>query len=168
MVFWTELIKRFLFKESLLTLYNSLLKPHFIYCLTSWGSTTKSRLNVLFLLQKKIVRILTGSDYHAHSESLFIELKIMNVFQLHRYFTGILVYKSISNIYFKYWNNLFHKSNNLRFPNDLKIKYFKKKITQSSVQYSGPKIWNTFSAKTKMSTKLSTMKRTLKREILSH
>ena len=87
----------------------------------------------------------------------------MNVFQLHRYFTGILVYKSISNIYFK-----FHKSNNLRFPNDLKIKYFKKKITQSSVQYSGPKIWNTFSAKTKMSTKLSTMKRTLKREILSH
>ena len=76
----------------------------------------------------------------------------MNVFQLHRYFTGILVYKSISNIYFKYWNNLFHKSNNLRFPNDLKIKYFKKKITQSSVQYSGPKIWNTFSAKTKMST----------------
>ena len=56
----------------------------------------------------------------------------------------------------------------IRFPNDLKIKYFKKKITQSSVQYSGPKIWNTFSAKTKMSTKLSTMKRTLKREILSH
>ena len=52
--------KRFLFKESLLTLYNSLLKPHFTYSLTSWGSTTKSRLNVLFLLQKKIVRILTG------------------------------------------------------------------------------------------------------------
>ena len=98
-----------------------LLKPHFTYCLTSWGSTTKSRLNVLFLLQKKIVRILTGSDYHAHSESLFIELKIMNVFQLHRYFTGILVYKSIYNMYFKYWNNLFHQSNNLRFPNDLKI-----------------------------------------------
>ena len=92
----------------------------------------------------------------------------MNVFQLHRYFTGILVYKSISIMYFKYWNNLFHQSNNLRFPNDLKIKYFKKKITQSSVQYSGPKIWNTYSAKTKMSTKLSTMKRTLKREILSH
>ena len=108
---------------------------------------------MLFLLQKKIVKILTGSDYRAHSESLFIELKIMNVFQLHRYFTGILVYKSISNMYFKYWNNLFHQSNNLRFPNDLKIKYFKKKITQSSVQYSGPKIWNTFSAKTKMSTK---------------
>ena len=36
--------KRFLFYESLLTLYNSLLKPHFTYCLTSWGSTTKSRL----------------------------------------------------------------------------------------------------------------------------
>ena len=79
---------------------------------------------MLFLLQKKIVRILTGSDYRAHSESLFIELKIMNLFQLHRYFTGILVYKSISNMYFKYWNNLFHQSNNLRFPNDQKIKYF--------------------------------------------
>ena len=116
----------------------------------------------------RIVRILTGSDYSAHSESLFIELKIMNVFQQHRYFTGILVFNCISNMYLKYWNNLFHQSNNLRFRNDLKIKYFKKKITQSSVQYSGPKIWNTFSAKTKMSTKLSTMKRTLKRDILSH
>ena len=63
-------------------------------------------------------------------------------------------------MYFKYWNNLFHQSNNLRFPNDLKIKYFKKKITQS-VQYFGPKIWNAFSAKTKMSTKLYTMKRTM-------
>ena len=71
-------------------------------------------------------------------------------------------------MYFKYWNNLFHQSNNLRFPNDLRIKYFKKKITQSSVQYSGPKIWKNNSAKTKMSTKLSTMKRILKGEILSH
>ena len=62
--------KRFLFNVSLLTLCTYLLKPHFTYCLTSWGSTTKSRLNVLFLLQKKIVRILTGSDYCAHSESL--------------------------------------------------------------------------------------------------
>ena len=44
--------------------------------------------------QKTIVRILTGSDYRAHFESLFyIELKIMNVFQLHRYFTGIFVFK---------------------------------------------------------------------------
>ena len=72
----------------------------------------------------------------------------MNVFQLHRYFTGIMGFKCISNMYFKYWNNICHQSNNLRFPNDLKI--------------------NTFSAKTKMSTKLSTMKLTLKREILSH
>ena len=52
-------------------------------------------LMFLFLLQKKIVRILTGSDHRAHSESLFIELKIMNVFQLLRYFTGILVFKCI-------------------------------------------------------------------------
>ena len=52
-------------------------------------------------------------------------------------------------MYFKHWNNLFLHSNNLRFPNDLKIKYFKKKITQSSVQYSGPQNMEQFLFKNK-------------------
>ena len=120
--FW---IGHFLMTENqfLMNDWKSLLNPWWL-C-----RTTISRHNVLFLLQKKIVSILTGSDYRAHSESLFIELKIINVFQLHQYFTGIFVLKCISNMYFKYWNNLFHQSNNL--------KYFKNKIAQSSVQYSG-------------------------------
>ncbi len=159
--------KQFLFSESLLTLYNSLLKPHFTYCLISWGNTTKSNLNVLYLLQKKIVRILTGSDYRAHSEPLFVKLKIMNIFQLHHYFTSVFVFKCLSNMYFEYWDNFFHYSNSPRFPNDLQTKYFKKKLSQSSIRFSGPQIWNNFSTKVKMSTTLPILKRNLRHEILS-
>ena len=45
----------------------------------------------------KIVRILIRLGCRTHSESLFIKLKIMNIFQLHRYFTRIFVFKCISS-----------------------------------------------------------------------
>ena len=45
-----NIAKLFLFNESVITIYNSLLKPHFMYCLKSRSNTTVSNLNVFFEL----------------------------------------------------------------------------------------------------------------------
>ena len=57
----------------LLTLYNSLILPHFRYCLLLWGSSTKEN-HPLHLLQKKAVRIIDDSHYihvaHMHRANM--------------------------------------------------------------------------------------------------
>ena len=53
----------------LLTLYNTLILPHFHYCLLLWGSSIKEN-HPLHLLQKKAVRIINNSHYIAHTEPI--------------------------------------------------------------------------------------------------
>ena len=53
----------------LLTLYNTLVLPHFNYCILSWGYVVKENHH-LYLLQKKAVRIITQISYIAHCEPL--------------------------------------------------------------------------------------------------
>ena len=83
---------------SVMTFYNSLIKPHFTYCISCWGNTSKTNLNKLYILQKKISRILTKSDYLAHSQPLFEKIGMMTIYELLNYFVGIFVYKSIHTL----------------------------------------------------------------------
>ena len=53
----------------LLTLYNTLVLPYFNYGILTWGSIIKEDHH-LHKLQKKAVRIITQSDYIAHTEPL--------------------------------------------------------------------------------------------------
>ena len=60
-----------------------------------WGNTYKTNLTRLHLMQKKIIRVLTGvltrSEFYAHTEPLFNKLHMMNIFEMHAYFVGIFV-----------------------------------------------------------------------------
>ena len=69
----------------LLTLYNTLILPHFHYCLLLWGSSIKEN-HPLHLLQKKALRIIDHSHYIAHTElicKVHRLLKLRTCFQLH-------------------------------------------------------------------------------------
>ena len=49
--------------SSLLTLYYSLGHPYLVYCVSAWGSTYSSNLKRISLLQKKVVRNISGSAF---------------------------------------------------------------------------------------------------------
>ena len=59
--------RRYLNKVSLNNLYYTYIYPYFTYCIEVWGSAAKCHVNSLFLLQKKIIRIMTFSPYLAHT-----------------------------------------------------------------------------------------------------
>ena len=61
----------------LLTFYNTLVLPHFNYCILPWGSVVKKNHH-LYLLQKKAVRIITQSNYIAHSEPFVNNTILLN------------------------------------------------------------------------------------------
>ena len=87
----------------LLTLYNTLILPHYNYCILSWGSTLREN-HRLHLLQKKAVRIITNSNYIAHTEPLLKELRLLKVTCMFSLAIWKLYYKLMNNqlpIYFE-------------------------------------------------------------------
>ena len=90
-------IRDFLTKKSLFTLYNALILPHIIYCNIVWGNCSTTKINSLLLLQKRALRIVTNSNYLAHSEPLFYNLKTLQINDIHTWQTGIFMYKYTFN-----------------------------------------------------------------------
>ena len=85
--------------------------PHSNYGILTWGSTIKEHHH-LHKLQKKAVRIITQSDYIAHTEPLCKQhrlIKLPNMFSLAVRITDYLIplnnvwkcyYKPSANIFF--------------------------------------------------------------------
>ena len=70
----------YLSNKTKISLYYTLIYPYLIYCNTVWSSTYKTNLNRIFLIQKRIVRILTNSEFRAHTAPLFRELKLLDIY----------------------------------------------------------------------------------------
>ena len=84
--------------NTLKVIYYSLIYPHLIYCVTSWGGTFKSSLEPLSRVQRKAVRIMTFNPFDSSSAPLFVSLEILPL---------DLIYKlSISTLFYK----IYHKN----------------------------------------------------------
>ena len=67
---------RYVYPESiLLTIYKSLFVPHINFGSLVWGTN----INRLSVLQKKAIRIITNSEYLAHTEPHFKQLRLLKV-----------------------------------------------------------------------------------------
>ena len=155
--------RQILYGQTLLTLYNALIKPHFMYCITVWGNTCKTYLHKLHLMQKKIIRIISYSQFHAHTAPLLQKFDILNIYQLNQYFVGIFIYRSLHHELAKSLCNMFVRNVNARNSFNLRSKYYKKKISQQSIKIAGPKIWNNFPKECKISNSINSFKSSLKR-----
>ena len=81
--------------EILKNLYLSLIYPYYNYCILAWGAANKSALQPLLLFQKKLVRIISNSDFYAHTNPLFKQLKILRLEDLFMYHTQLFMYKTV-------------------------------------------------------------------------
>ena len=133
--------------EILRLLYFTLAYSIIIYGITIWGSGSSHLLNSILLIQKKFIRIITKSEWLAHTTGLFKELKILKLpdlininvcvfmFKLMNYskndnsFKDIMLENNINN-------NYNTRQDNIRLP-----KYLKSRC-QKSILYFGPKLWN--------------------------
>ncbi len=60
--------KRFLTENALITMYNSLVLPHFTYCSTVWYNGHITQLTIK--LQKRAARVITNSEYDIRSTEI--------------------------------------------------------------------------------------------------
>lgn len=90
-------IKELMPTDVLKILYNAHVLPHLYYCTAIWCSTYPTHLLPLFRLQKRIIRIITNSDFFAHTQSLFKETNSLKLFDVNKLQIGIYMYKKIKS-----------------------------------------------------------------------
>ncbi len=155
--------KRLLCSKSLLTLYDGLIKPYFSYGITVWGNTFKTYTNKLDILHKKVVRIISFSDYKAHTGPLFRKFKIMTLAELCQYFTAIHIYKISHGLLPIVFMRDFTFSKSSRNPYNLRSQCHTKRICGTSMRNSAPKLWNILPNNIKNANSIYIFKRKMKK-----
>ena len=74
-------------------LYHSLILSHLQYCTLLCATSYYSHLHKLRLLQKKVIRIISNTDYRAHSSKLFLTLKLLKLDYIMRFQLGTFMLK---------------------------------------------------------------------------
>ena len=141
-------VKNFLPQKTLKTIYHSLFHSHLLYCPLIVNSSSKSNIEKIFIMQKKAIRSITNSTYHAHTEPIFTSLKILPYHKI-IYKAQLTFFHSIHN---KYAPTIFSSTwqlNSERNPAyDLRnaTSYFvppaKFAFFERSPLHTLPKIWN--------------------------
>jgi hypothetical protein len=78
-------IRHFTNLNSLKLIYFALVYPYLTYGNLIWGNVYKSHIQKLVNIQKKIVRLMTFKSYSDHTEPIFNDLKILNLYKLNEY-----------------------------------------------------------------------------------
>ena len=99
-------LKNILPRNILLTLYNSMILPHLQYSILSWGFNP-GRVGTL---QKRAVRLITGSKYNAHTEPIFKQTGLLKLEDIFNHTVLKFYYKFKKNKLPHYLQNMFHES----------------------------------------------------------
>ena len=95
-------LKRFLPLHILRVLYCSMIQSNLNYSLLVWGFD----LSRLQKIQKKIIRVITGSRYNEHTEPLFKSLRLIKIDDLFRLnivkFYYKLIHKKVPAYFYTY------------------------------------------------------------------
>ena len=167
--------KNLLSEKALITLYYSMIHCHLTYCVQIWSCGSQSSFNKLYLMQKRAIRLVTKSQYNAHTEPLFkstnilplsqlaLQTKLQFVFEfkngkLPGSFSGTLVYN-------------YERQNNfeLRNASDFYVPTVRLKSVENSPVFAFPKLWNDFnSPEIKSLTSTIQFKKSIKEILLSN
>ena len=71
--------RKYFDNNCMMKLYNAFIYPCLMYCNHAWGSTYKTNLSKLQILQDKAVRIVTGYSRRCNTEDMYRYNKIMNL-----------------------------------------------------------------------------------------
>lgn len=157
-------IKELMPIDVLKMLYNAHVLPHLYYCTPIWCNTYPTHLLPLFRLQKKIIRIITNSDYFAHTQPLFKETNSLKLFDINKLQIGIYMYKKIkseTSVSLQPQHTYFTRTHeNLRTP------AHNLTLFQHSLSYSGPKTWNSIPNNIKALNSIHSFKEQFKKHIL--
>ena len=111
------------------------------------SSTYCSNLNCIYLLQKRIVRLISTAHYLANTAPLFSKLKVLDIYSINSFSVVTFMYFYHHNLLASSFRNLFLSSNQVhhyetRLASQYSPHFCRTNIKQFSILYGGPTIWN--------------------------
>ena len=80
-------------KKAMLIFYHTFTYPYLTCCVEIWGCAEKTHLSPLYLLHKRIVRIITFSDNMAHTDPIFKDFHVLPIDKPIHNRIGVFMYK---------------------------------------------------------------------------
>ena len=140
-------LRPFVPRKTLQMIYHALIQPHITYGLEVWGGTYESYLKRIYLLQKRAVRIMSFKGPREHSNALFIDLLILDVFKLYKYVICTVMFDLINqqlphnlSLYCQVIDHSY--ATRKRENHDFKIIDVKTNVGKQAIAFIGPKLWN--------------------------
>ena len=140
-------LKYYLPQDIMRTLYLTFVQPYFLYGIQCWFSTYSNNTDSAVNLQKRAIRIVTNSEYLAHTGQLFKMLGILKLKDLYRIHVLLYMFKTINSNYdskllalLNYQADVHNYST--RSASLFRLPNFRKSVSRFSLQYRGPALWN--------------------------
>ena len=166
--------RSFLPKQSLLTLYQSMIEPYFRYCNIVWGQCNETLLDRLQTLQNRAARVIANISYEsADHNSLLCDYGWLNVRNLIRLDLGVFMYKTQKGLAPDVFYDLYHSVTELHSYNtrsayngNLQIPLTNLRAGDKAISVSGARIWNNIPKSVKQAQSLDVFKRELKEYLI--
>ena len=164
-------LKPFVNKETLLSLYYTLVYPYLTYCCIIWGNTCTTYLQPLRILQKRVIRMLSNVRSKEHTAPLFNQLGILNIDKLYSFTVCQFMFKYHKGDLLDVFNDMFSYNcnihdHNTRMSTGIHIPVIRLNIAKRFIRYSGAILWNRIIGKIYINRTIYTFKRQLKRFLL--
>ena len=160
--------------SALRTLYYSLIYPYLFYCVSVWASTYPSNLRRLITLQKRVVRIMSRTAFDAHTEPLFINLRILNLTDIYKLQIGKFMYHCKSGLHVlpDSFNDMFLVTRQVhsygtRISELFYLPQCRTNIRKFSISFQGPNFYNSLSPEIRNATSTATFCSELRAFLLS-
>ena len=143
---------RHIVDDSVVTnLYRILIEPYISYCCLIWGGTQKTcGLEKIFILQKRIVRLIAFQKYRVSSRKFFRLYNILNVYELYECQVLIFMFKYYNNLLPLTFSNYFIlnsslHSYNTRGSSNIHLVSARTECRKLTIKCQGPVLWNNLS-----------------------
>ena len=78
-------IRHYVNVKILVQLYHAIILPFLSYCCIVWGNTYDHNIKPLQRMQKKVICLITFSDFDAHTSPLFFHIKLQTLYFMHHF-----------------------------------------------------------------------------------
>ena len=134
-------------ENTLNTMYNALVLPHFTYCSTVWHNGNLKHIDKLKRLQKRASRVITSSGYETRSAETLKKLNWEPISNTIEQREQVVTYKAIHGLAPKYLTDMFTLCQNNKYAlrsNGRKLNLPKPhtNFRKKSFSYRGAVAWN--------------------------
>ena len=134
-------------RKALTTLYYSFFYPYLTYCNHVWGSTYTTHTMKLFIVQKKVIRIIYGIKRRESTETAFTDLKIMKFPDINMFLIGRFMFRLRRGEVPDMFSDFFIRNAEIHDYSTRQRQHFhvpseRSNLGKFSIRYRGTIVWN--------------------------